>query len=275
MGSSLKNAGLCAAVLFAILASPGSAQADPDPKPDTSAPEQDQAVGRYIEGERHYAAGRYELAVQEFEAALALSGRPELHFNIANCLERAGEYTRAAESLEKFLASGNAPEPEILRERIWRLKRRGSEQEAKVASLVEEGVRKQREEDKKQQTPPPALEATPVSARKPSYLPAYITLASGGAIMLTGFVYAGLSRSAGNDAADGCIQRLCSDDVEDSLEKEHRYAQVADIAVLAGLATAGVGGYLWYRANQESNEGLQVAPLTGPETVGVWLSAPF
>jgi hypothetical protein len=213
--------------------------------------------------------------VQEFEAALGLSGKPELHFNIANCHERAGNYALAAESLEKFLASGSAPEPEILRERIWRLKRRGSELEAKIASLVEQGVREQRETDKAREATSPQG-AAEVSVREPSYLSAYITLASGGAVLVTGFVFAGLSRSAGNEAADGCIQRICSRDVEDPLDKEHRYAQIADVAVLAGLAATGVGGYLWYRANQESERRrLRVSPLAGPETVGVSVSASF
>ena len=267
-----------------VLANMGGAHADPTspnkPVPPASAPEaqQDPAVARYLEGERHYAAGRYELAVVEFEAALKLSNRLELHFNIANCYERSGSYALAAKSLEQFLAGGAAPEPEILRERIWRLKRRADEQQARFASQVEVRVRERLADEAASRPIPIEAPRSSESAlpQRQSRRPAYYTLAAGGALLTTGLVFAGLSRAAGNDAEAECIQRLCSQDAKDFIDKEDRYALLADVTVFAGLAAVGVGGYLWFRSTRKREQGsVQVSPVAGPKTIGVWASAHF
>ncbi len=246
----------------------GNAYADPASSTSPASDNTPEAMTRYIEGERHYAAGRYELAVAEFEAALALSQKPELHFNIANCYERAGNYAAAAESLGLFLNSGNAPEPEILRERIWRLERRAAEQEATISKQVEQRVASK-------------LEAAPVAREipfgpSPSKHPAYYTLAAGGALLATGIVFGSLSSLAGNNAEAECSRQLCTQQAAHSLRDERRYAQIADVTILAGVAAAGVGTYLWFRSSRKrESSNLSLLPSVDTQSVGVSAHARF
>ncbi len=259
------------------------ANAQPTPESDS---QQDVALARYLEGEQHYAAGRYELAVEDFEVAFKLSGKPELHFNIANCHERAGNYAAAAASLETFLASANPPEPEVLRERIWRLKRRIETQKKELEQAVEERAEQLRAQERvaeqsavqpRQNSPESALNID-VQKRdsKPSFVPAYLTIAVGGTGMVAGLIFAGISRSAGDDAASDCAQGFCVQRAEEALLKERRYARVADVTGLLGLATVGVGGYLWYRAHQRREATLLVAsPMVSKTSAGFVVGTRF
>lgn len=272
------------------LAAHGQPTPTPTPTPDAKQQKEAQAKARYLEGERHYAAGRYELAVKEFEVALELSGRIKLHFNIANCYERAGSYLQAAKSLQTFLDTGKAPDPELLRERIWRLKRRAKERQQRIDRIVGERVKvllaKERAADKKraaqeakarEQRRLAAQRAAKQRARTThSQRNAYLTLVGGGVAITASLVLAGLSRSARGDAEDSCNQGLCTRDARDALRREDRLALAADVTGLVGLAAAGIGGYLWYRGRRRAERArLQATPVAGPSTVGAVIRLRF
>jgi tetratricopeptide (TPR) repeat protein len=277
---------LCAATIGLT-----SAHAQPQsPGPENNSISKETGVARYLEGERHYAAGRYELAVQEFEAALELSGKASLHFNIANCHERAGNYIKAAESLETFLTSENPPEPEILRERVWRLKRRARERQERLENLVEKRVVEKRAEERQANEKRAEEERAAATAQelvagpdvtqpeigpRQSLLPSYLTMAAGGTALAAGIAFAALSRRSGNKAEAACAQQLCTRDAESSLSKQRWYARAADLSGVIGLATVGVGGYLWYRTREREKTGVRAMPLVGPGTVGIAASARF
>lgn len=272
MGFTLGRAALWLALLCPLFFATPIAQSQPDvaqpDKPESEKPDNEEARTHFLEGEKHYAAGRYELAVQEFESALELSGKPQLHFNIANCHERAGDYAAAASSLERFLASANAPQPEILRERIWRLKRRESEHQAKIEVLLQRRLELQAVKTNE------TARSEVADGSDPSWMPATVALAAGGTSLVAGLIFAGVARTAGNDAVEGCVEGVCRQDSKAALDKERRYALAADVAGLVGLAAVGVGGYLWYRTRRD-RRALRVGPIATTETVGVSVGAQF
>jgi len=278
------------AVLFVLFCQVGNVQAQSDSEdPGASATEDDPAIAHYLEGERLYAAGRYELAIQEFEEALELSGKPELHFNIANCHERAGDYEAAAQSLEKFLASGRSSTPDVLRERIWRARARGAEKEAAIDKLVagrvaEEVVQKASETASSADRPATPADQDPAAAGAVSAGAstgsdhgnrtfAYVALGVGGTAVVTALVFAGLSHAAGGDADADCVQQICRPEAKKSLDRERRYALAADISGIVGLAGLGLGGYLWYRSGSEGS--VNAAPMATRDGVGLSVGARF
>ncbi len=66
----------------------------------------------YTAGKDHYDHGRYEAAAAEFEAAYALSPRPELRYNLYLAYERLGRFQNALEHLEVYLAEGDIADDE-------------------------------------------------------------------------------------------------------------------------------------------------------------------
>ena len=74
----------------------------------------------------HISQERYEDAVDDFTAALAMPGTsPELYYQCAMCRERAGDIHQAAEDLQRFLDSGagNDQQRRMARQMLERLRR--------------------------------------------------------------------------------------------------------------------------------------------------------
>ena len=81
------------ATLACALTLPLSAHAQEQPTPEPEPPgvssdDDEKARLLFKEGDGHYAAGRYEKAIELFEQAYELSKRPDLLFNLANAYER-------------------------------------------------------------------------------------------------------------------------------------------------------------------------------------------
>lgn len=68
---------------------------------------QDDVAQTYFEnGNRAFAARRYDEAARAFREAHAISHRPELLFNLSRALERQGDYAGALQSLQDFASAG-------------------------------------------------------------------------------------------------------------------------------------------------------------------------
>ncbi len=81
-----------------------------------------------------YEEGSYEAAIAGFRASLELSGAPELHYNIANCLERMGKLDEALAELNLYRAFAAAEERERLDRRMRALEDRIAEERAARAT---------------------------------------------------------------------------------------------------------------------------------------------
>jgi tetratricopeptide (TPR) repeat protein len=258
-------------------APPAHAQPQP-PVEDTRARE------LFLEGEAHYAAGRYEQAAERYLEAYQLSQRPELLFNVGNAYERLGDYEKAAEYLRQYADNPRARDVVSVRERIRRLE----------AAAAEEKRRQQQQQQQQQEAARREAEVT-VSPPAPIPAPAQPRAESGGGngamwwLIGSGVAAAGavgmglLASNAGNDAAEDCAETsggrlVCRDAASDALAQETAFAIGADVFAVAAVVTAGVGIYLLLQDDGEETRpaaATRLAPTLAPDGIGVSLSGRF
>lgn len=215
-----------AALGLAVLASShASAQASADQR----------ARELYLQGDRHYSEGRYELAVTAFQESYALSGRPLLLYNLANAYERLGRHVEALDALRRYQPHASPDEQLTLSSRIAALEARIAQQMAQEA----------------QARPEPSPEPVEES-RDSSLMVAGLATAGGGvALLVVGTVMGVLALDARSEAQNGCVElgdrertTLCDASVRDALERDGTYALVADIGIATGIAAIAAGATL-------------------------------
>lgn len=122
---------------------------------DTPNDQDSEARGLFLAGEAAFEGGRFEEALEHFERAHELSGRPELLYNIGTTAERLRIDARAIEAYERYLEE--IPESpmranvegrlRLLREQVERRRTERAEHEtADAASEPSEGVDPQDEQ---------------------------------------------------------------------------------------------------------------------------------
>ena len=73
------------------------------PAPAVHADDVAEARARFRSGAAHYAAKRYREAIEEFEAAYRLKPHGAIHYNVAQCRERLGEWPGAIGAYHDYL----------------------------------------------------------------------------------------------------------------------------------------------------------------------------
>lgn len=116
-------------------------------------PAQTKALRQHADqGSKAFAAGRYQEAINAFEAAYALRPDPVLVFNIANAFRKAGKLDDAIVAYERFL--GMSPKKELATEARGNLgelrarqelQRARQEEEARAAALALQQQQRQQE----------------------------------------------------------------------------------------------------------------------------------
>lgn len=266
------------ALAFTLIIGPTVQQARAQQPPGDEQEESDQrARDLFLEGEAHYAAGRYEQAAENYLQAYELSKRPALLFNVGNAYERLGEYDEAAEYLRRYIESPRARDVVSVRERIRRLE-----------AAAEQARREQ--ERREQERPAPGereprvqVAAQPSSRADDRQSPAMWWLIGSGAAAATTVVFGLLARDAGNSAAAGCAETstgraLCRDQVSSDLTRETVFAIGADVSAIAALTMAGVGLYLLLEDDAPQETAARSARLTPdlvPGGFGVSISGRF
>lgn len=85
---------------------------------------EERAAELFQNGVTLYDEGSYDAAILAFREALDLSDKAELHFNIANCLERLGRLEEAYNELNLYRAVAPAEERETLDRRLTSIRTR-------------------------------------------------------------------------------------------------------------------------------------------------------
>jgi len=109
---SSRICGACALVTVLILApvSPAFAQHSREAEDALGASEHRAAKNAFEQGRDAFDAGRYDEAIERFEHAYELSGRPELLFNVGLAADRLREDERALAAFERYLEQAVDPE---------------------------------------------------------------------------------------------------------------------------------------------------------------------
>lgn len=185
--SSLRIVTLIAA---ALLSAPAIAQ---------EATPEERARVLYENGSILYEEGAYEGAIVAFQKAYELSGKLELQYNIANCLERLGRWAEARDALNLYRAVAPVEERDRLLRRLESLEQRIRAAEA--APVPTPAVVTPPEPQVTEPAPP--VELTP-SKQRPMWpvLGAGLgTVALGGGMAIGGWAASRGALEAGNEQA--------------------------------------------------------------------------
>jgi len=224
-----------------------------------------EARAAYKIADRHYRAGRYRAAIVEFRRAYKLSDRKEMLYNIANCLERLGEYGKAAKNLEQYLEAGGADESGVLAERVASLKLRTPDT---VSS-----IRLSSPSSPSSTTLIPT--SSPENVERPSRSTGHYYWLAGGVVGLgAGVGLALAARHAHSEAATRCTSNsVCGDGASKYLDRERTFAVAADASFVLGAVATTVGIALWLRASgtdrKDTRSSHTVSVWATPELVGV------
>lgn len=236
---------LCAVI---VATAAGARAQPPAPAPDAAAePQREDVQARtlFLAGQTYYDQGEYELALEQFERAYALSPRSLLLLNATNAAERAGNLPVAIRHLEEYLAQEpEAPNRETLERRLDAMQRRLARQEA-GASQEEPTTSETAETTEAADAEAGAPEDVADVEDEPRVgigTPAIIAYSAGGAGLALFTTFGALTLTENSSLADGCgATRACS---EDDLSSLRTYGILADVGMGIGIAGAAAGTVL-------------------------------
>jgi len=235
----------------------------------------------YENGALLYEEGDYENAVVAWKQAHEISERPLLLYNIANALERIGEWAEAFDYLNQYRAFAKADERDALDRRMRSIERRlevRKEEEAAEARRAGSG-----DPAGGGSNPSGGNDLTPTSrgtaAASGPNPGGVILLGAGLGSVAVGGVFGGLALSERQDAAALCSTGdpvLCPDTAGDSLENDRAYSIASDITMIAGGAIAVAGVVVLIADAASGNKkatSFRIIPSAGPEGGSVTLVA--
>lgn len=216
-----------------VLGSTAQAQ---EPSAESHLDEEARAI--FQAGRIAYDQGRFQAALEHFERAYELSGRPELLYNIGTSADRLRMDERALEVFVAYLAAlPNAPNAAVVRARIEVLQ--AEVDRDRVAAAAEAEAESQSVEDAEVEATAP-IETTTTEAPPPADGPR--TLATSfiiaGSILAAGGIGSGIWWLDRQNALDQCGGDRCTN--ADSIEGERDWAA----RLTLGLAAFGVGGII-------------------------------
>jgi tetratricopeptide (TPR) repeat protein len=216
------------------------------------AEDRDKALQLFEASDKAYRAGNFEQAADLLREAYDLYPEPLLLYNLGRAQEGLGDAQGAIESYEKYLADAKQIKDRgAIERRIATLKAGLDKQAEDARRRREEDERRKREEDERKRNPPP-----PIDERGPleTYGP-WITMGSGGAVVLTGLFFGIHASTTHDDAVATPIQR----DSAELQRSAERSATIANVLFVVGGA-AIAGGLAWkvYQWNTGSSSSAQV-----------------
>lgn len=217
--------------------------AEPAPA-DASAANLERARELHENGRALFDEGAYEQAILAWQEAYDLTKRHALLYNIAGAAERMADYDRAIQALTTYRAFASEDEKDSLARRMRSLERQRDEAEAKASQPAAAPA------------PQPADVATApepaVKARKRGTgqrIAGGALLGVGAAGIGTGIALGVLSSSRKSAGAANCLESgLCLADARPDLEASRSLGLGADVALGAGIVTAGLGAVLLFTA---------------------------
>ena len=209
----------------------------------------DRARLHFESGASYYEAGDYEDALREFERSFELSENATLFYNFSLCHQQLGEYTQAADYLERYLSEVAAiPNRGNLERRLDNLRERADH-------AMDEHARRPTEE------PAPADKDPGLWGLSPLVLAGYGTGAVG-AVVLGVFAALALDAKAGLDSDPCSLTRTC-----DAGPLRTR-AILADVGL--GLLLVGVifGTTFFFLGDDDDDETARLELLPSVGTAG-------
>lgn len=258
-------------VLSALLSAPPVlAQGAGKKKPATEQSQGDLEARRlFKEGDRLYAEGDYEGAVQAFEKAFELSKQPALKYNLANAYERLARYEEALAALKDYEAHAAADERDVLKRRMGKLQERADQQKADRERAAATGEVPAAQAESTPVSEAPAT-STSVSTDEPTPILGYVLVGVGAVGVGVGAFFGIQALGSKSDAEQACPEaggtRRCPSSASDALSTNSRDALLADIGIGVGLVAAAVGTYFIVKSpSSQSSATAKIRATAGPQ----------
>ena len=254
-------------VLAIVLSGPcvAAAQAPPD-----TAANDAEARARFQAGERAFARGDFEAALEDFERAYSLSRRPGLLYNVGLAAQRARRRERAIEAFREYLrlepdTANRASVERTIADLEELLAAEGSGEPAEAGdetgAVAATGEPETSGGMSAGATPPTVL--TNGEGDGPGAAP-IVLLAAGGAVAIGGIVLLVAAGSAASDVEDAQAGTPWSE-VESSYDSAGTLSTIGGIGLGVGVVAAAVGVVLLATSGGGSDEpsaSLRVGPGT-------------
>jgi len=191
-----------------------------------------------------YAQGNFRRAAELAEEAYRIKANPRLLYNVARAREAMGDEPGAIDAYERYLAAEpNAPDKGIVTGRIEALKRSVEER-----ATLERRKRELEQTEKRPESSNDRRDEPPAPPARPRTLP-WVTIGVGGAVLVSGAVFALLSRKSYDDGESASGERAAELD-----ERGDRFTTLANVAFVAGAAiTVGGAGWLFLSASPSTS----------------------
>ena len=229
---------------------------------------EEKAKEQYLKGKERFAAGAYQEALDSFTEAYNASGKPDLLYNLAVCCEKLGDYERAIAYYELYVEEKpDAPDAAYVKKHVEKLKESPPPAPEAGAAQNEEPAEAETEQQpkkpavKKDDKPKLRVYGEDDRRDRKIFWPG-VAIGAGGLLIAGGVVTAIMARQEYNGLESGCAP----DCTDDEMSKVRGIAVAADIQIIAGVAAAGAGAFLWIygRRTQERNEVAWSAVPIGP-----------
>ncbi len=219
-------------------------------------------------GVKAYKDGKFEKAIEYFEQAHAIQAVPNLLYNIARCYEKIGDDDKALEYYDKFIVDAvdrKAKQKALDKASAIR------EKQAKEKALAD--ANKDSDKDNKDVKDPDKDKDKEVPPAEPDLTWAYVSLGTGGALLIGGAVF-GLMASGKQTEFDDADN---PEDKQSARDSGQTMALMADIFYIAGAAAVITGVILWATAEPEAQPAMTLRPTgwVGPDGAGVGLGTTF
>ncbi len=276
---------------LAVFLAPARGDAQDAASGSTATTEEDARARELYElGDRLYAHGQYDAAIDAFREAHRLSHRPLMLFNLANAQERAGYLADAVVSLEGYLPHAPVEERTEVSNRLAALRERVAQAALDTAVVSHHDPGPAPEPVPAEVAPAPASSGTPPApdapstASGPDLTPAGVLFGVAGAFVLAGVSLGivALDQRSQIDArcarADGRL--VCPADVSPALETDTIVSALADVSIVLAAASVALGVYslvdaLFEPSGPDPGQPVEVRAAFLPDAAYVGLQARF
>ncbi len=210
-----------------------------------------EARGHFERGSRAYEEQRFRDAVREFEAAMALSDRPTIRYNLFRAYNELGDLVHAIEHLRAYLP--NEPDARTraaLEERLARMEASlaPATQPAATAPTAAASASSPPVSDSVSATSTPTETAaagpdpssSPAPSTGPDFVPAAVVFAVGAVGFGTFAAFGSMSQGRVSSLRAACAPTCDAAQVDEA----RTWAVVADVGLVVGAIGVGVGTYL-------------------------------
>ncbi|MCA9688602.1 MAG: tetratricopeptide repeat protein [Myxococcales bacterium] len=211
-----------------------------------AAPAQQQPNGNvdvYVaEAEQHYKQGDYDGAAEAFKRAYAISGDPNMLFNIGRVYEESGQFANAIEYYQKFVAQPGIEigdrELGLARLKVMREAQAAVAPEPAPQPVLEPQPQPQQQPEGPQTPPQPAATAEDrPTKRSKGEVAGFALIGLGAAALAAGGIFGGLALSQSNRVDE----QMTFENRKALLDSGRTNAAVADVFFIAGGVIAATG----------------------------------